>query len=101
MRLNDGMPVWHVSVSVWKPTPGLRDPRHGNLRQVSVPNLAEKEAIRELRGVGGDREWWIWNDHARVGHLRLPVTAQEYSEIPCGIAVHDAGPTGIERSRSR
>jgi hypothetical protein len=84
MRLNDGMPVWHVSVSVWKPTPGLRDPRHGN-----------------LRGVGGDREWWIWNDHARVGHLRLPVTAQEYSEIPCGIAVHDAGPTGIERSRSR
>ena len=84
------MPVWHVSVSAWS----------GD-RMVSVPDLAEKEAVRWLRGVGNDREWWIWNDEARVGHLRVGVTDAEADAMPCGIAEHDAGDTGPERTRTR
>ena len=90
MRLNDGMPVWHLSVSVWS--------RRGEL--VSVPALAEKEAIRCLRGVGGDREWWFWNEDALIGHLRVAVTPAENDALPCGLAEHDAGESGPERPRS-
>lgn len=82
--------MWHVSVSVWS-----------GARQISAPELAEKEAVRWLRGVGGDREWWIWNEEARVGHLRVGVTEAEHGQMPCGIAEHDAGETGPERARSR
>jgi hypothetical protein len=84
------MPVWHVSVSAWS--------RHGE--QVSVPALVEQEAVRALRGVGGDREWWIWNPDTRVGHLRVAVTPDEYAEIPTGIAEDDAGESGPERCRT-
>lgn len=84
------MPVWHVSVSVWS-----------GARQVSVPAVAEKEAVRWLRGVGNDREWWVWNDAALVGHLRVGVTDAECEAMPCGIAEHDAGETGPERLRTR
>ena len=83
------MPVWHLSVSVWS----------GAGEQVSVPALAEKEAVRCLRGVGGDREWWIWNAQARVGHLRVAVTPEENAQLPPGLAEHDAGPSGPERPR--
>jgi len=89
MRLNDGMPVWHLSVSVWS-----------GAKQISAPKLAEKEAIRWLRGVGGEREWWHWNEEVNVGHLRVGLTTQEYSALPCGIAEHDAGEAGPERTRS-
>lgn len=82
--------MWHLSVSVWS----------GAGSRVSVPDLAEKEAIRCLRGVGNDREWWIWNEEARVGHLRVGVTDTEYEAMPCGVAEHDAGETGPERHRS-
>jgi len=81
--------VWHLSVSVWS----------GAGKQVSVPGLAEKEAVRCLRGVGGDREWWIWNEEARVGHLRVAVTGAENALLPPGMAEHDAGDTGPERGR--
>ena len=84
------MPVWHLSVSVWS----RRNER------ASVPDVAEKEAIRCLRGVGGDREWWIWNEEAKVGHLRVPVTLEENAQLPCGRAVHDAGDSGPERPRT-
>jgi len=83
--------VWHLSVSVWS----------GAGTQVTAPELAEKEAIRWLRGVGNDREWWIWNDAARVGHLRVGVTDEEFEQMPCGIAEHDAGDNGPERLRTR
>ena len=83
------MPVWHTSVSVWD--------KHG--RQVSVPELAEKEAVRTLMGVGGDREWWIWNEDAKVGHLRVAVTVEENEMLPPGMAEHDAGNSGPERGR--
>lgn len=90
MRLNDGLPVWHLSVSVWS----------RRLERVSAPELAEKEAVRCLRGVGEDREWWIWNEEARVGHLRVGVTELENSTIPAGCAIHDAGESGPVRARS-
>lgn len=81
--------MWHLSVSAWS----------GAGKQVSVPGLAEKEAVRCLRGVGNDREWWIWNEEARVGHLRIGVTDEELGQLPPGVAVHDAGETGDERRR--
>ena len=85
------MPVWHLSVSAWS--------RRGE--RVSVPDLAEKEAIRQLCGVGGDREWWIWNADALVGHLRVAITPEENDQLPPGMAEHDAGETGPERPRSQ
>lgn len=85
------MPVWHVSVSVWS----------GAGKRVSVPKVAEREAIRCLRGVGGDREWWVWNEDALVGHLRVGLTPEENETLVCGVAEHDAGDAGPERSRTR
>jgi hypothetical protein len=90
MRLNDGLPVWHASITVWD----------RNNRLASAPKLAEAEAVRILRGVGGDREWWIWNDQAKVGHLRVAVTPAEYERIPPGCAIHDAGESGPQRPRT-
>lgn len=88
------MPVWHTSVSVWS---GAR----GKERPVSAPGLAEKEAIRTLRGVGNDREWWLWNETAKVGHIRVGTTPEEVATMPCGVAENDAGDTGPERRRAR
>lgn len=90
MRLNDGLPVWHASVTVWD----------RSRRLVVAPALAEKEAVRLLLGVGGDREWWLWSPEARVGHLRVAVTPEEFERIPPGCALHDAGDSGPERPRS-
>ena len=84
------MPVWHVSVSVWS--------RRDEL--VQAPDLAEREAVRCLRGVGGEREWWIWNPESGIGHLRVAVTEGEHAGMPCGVAAHDAGESGPERRRS-
>jgi hypothetical protein len=86
------MPVWHVSLSLWDPRTGAR---------LRSPGLLERVAVAELAGVGGDREWWLWNPRARVGHLRVPVTTGEYALIPPGMAEHDAGDTGPERRRTR
>ncbi|MFE9099771.1 hypothetical protein [Actinomadura geliboluensis] len=91
MRLNDGMPVWHCSVSVW-------DPRRET--RTAQPRLAEREAVRLLTGVGApDREWWIWVP-ALVGHLRVPVTKDEYAQMPPGCVVADAGESGPRRPRT-
>lgn len=84
------MPVWHLSVSA-------RSARTGEF--VSVPALIEREAVKALRGVGGDREWWI--EERRVGHLRVAVTPEEAAALPCGVAEHDAGDSGPERPRTR
>lgn len=89
MRLNDGAPVWHASISAQ----GAHGP-------AAVPELAEADAVRVLAGVGGDREWWLWNPATRVGHLRVPVTTDELQHLPAGCAVHDAGDTGPQRPRS-
>lgn len=91
MRLNDGMPVWHVSVSAWSPR---------STSPVSTPALVEKEAVRALRGVGGAREWWHYNPDTKIGHLRVAVTTEENTQLPCGVALHDAGESGPERTRS-
>ena len=90
MRLNNGMPVWHVSVSAW---------RRG--RPAMIPShLLEQHAVDLLRGVGGDREWWIFNTRARVGHLRVAITPDENAALPPGCAIHDAGESGPERPRT-
>jgi hypothetical protein len=90
MRLNAGLPVWHVSVSAWS----------GGKRS-SQPKLCEREAVKLLRGVGGEREWWFWNADALVGHLRVSVTEAEHDGMPCGVAENDAGESGPERRRTR
>lgn len=90
MRLNAGLPVWHVSVSAWS----------GEKRS-SQPGLCEREAIKLLRGVGGDREWWLWNADTMIGHLRVSVTGDEHEVMPCGVAENDAGESGPERKRTR
>lgn len=59
----------------------------------------ERRAIDLLAGVGGDCEWWIYST-ARVGHLRVPVTAEEHAWMPPGKALDDAGETGPQRERS-
>jgi hypothetical protein len=87
------MPVWHVSISVWS-----KDRK----AKRSAPDQAEMEAVKLLRGVGDpEREWWIWNPVAMVGHLRVPVTAVEYAQVPPGCVVGDAGETGPLRRRTR
>lgn len=83
------MPVWHASVS-------LQD-RSGFLR---CPGRLERIAVQLLRGVGGEREWWLWNPRARVGHLRVAVTPEEYALIPPGCALSVAGDSGPERRRT-
>jgi hypothetical protein len=83
--------VWHVSVSVWS----------RRNQPVNNPRAAEREAIRLLKGVGGSREWWIWNPEARIGHLRVGLTVLEAANLAPGLAVHDAGDSGPERKRRR
>lgn len=90
MRLNDGLPVWHVSASLQ---------RSGRL--LDLPNPLEAVARRLLANVGGDREWLIWNPAAHVLHYRAAVTPEEYALIPPGCALMDAGDSGPERPRRR
>lgn len=90
MRLNAGLPVWHVSVSAWS-----------GAKRSSQPKLCEREAVKLLRRVGGDREWWYYNPSALIGHLRVNVTEEEHAVMPSGCAEHDAGESGPERPRTR
>jgi len=64
-----------------------------------VPQIAEKEAVKLLAGVGGDVEWWLWTDN-RVGHLRVALTAEEYERVPPGCVLADAGESGLQRPRT-
>ena len=87
--------MWHASVSVWT--------KYGS-RKVDRPELAEREGIRLLAGVGGEREWWAWGvgpAGGLVGYLRVALTAAEFAMMPAGIAVSDAGDAGPERPRTR
>lgn len=90
--------MWHVSVSAWSGASGQRP--------TTAVQLVEREAVRLLRGVGGNREWWIHNGSATsaggiaVGHLRVPLTAAETAALPAGCALHDAGESGPERART-
>lgn len=93
MRLNDGAPVWHVSVSIWAP-------RVAPLRPVRSPGVAERHAVRLLAGCGGDREWWYWNTVKAIGHLRVALTPAEVAVLPVFPAEHDAGPSGPQRPRT-
>lgn len=81
--------MWHASVSAWSPAGQL----------LELPALVEREAVRLLRGVGGEREWWI-HSAGRVGHLRVGLTAAEVAGLSAGVAVDDAGEAGPERPRT-
>lgn len=91
MRLNDGLPVWHVSASLWTPAN----------QQVRAPGRLERAATALLSTVGGDTEWWWWNPRAAIGHLRVAVTPEEYALIPPGCALDDPGESGPPRRRTR
>lgn len=65
------------------------------------PVICERAAVKLLRGVGGDREWWWFNPDALIGHLRVSVTETEHEAMPEGMALDDAGETGPERPRTR
>lgn len=93
MRLNDGLPVWHVSVSIQD----LDGPIH-------APTEVEQRAVRFLDGVGRrDGEWWVFSE-ARIGHLRVGITKAEVLFMwPDGEpprATTDAGDSGIYRERT-
>jgi hypothetical protein len=90
MRLNDGLPVWHASVSLQTPAGA----------PLGSAGRIERAAVALLRGVGGSHEWWLWNSRAKVGHLRVPVTAEEHEQVPPGCATADAGESGLKRRRS-
>lgn len=90
MRLNEGMPVWHASVS-------LQTKKGGRMMDADA---AERYALEACRGVGNDREWWYWNPAAGVGHLRVGISPAEEAQLPCGVPVHDAGESGPERPRT-
>lgn len=69
-----------------------------------MPQMAEREGIRLLRGVGGAREWWTFAAGPAgewVGYLRVALTADEYAQVPAGIVTSDAGDAGPERARTR
>ncbi len=96
MRLNDGLPVWHASVSV-------QDQRTGIL--LPAPSQSEMIAIRLLEGVGrDDGEWWLFSE-GRVGHLRVGITENELESIwpdqDPPLATVDAGESGPYRMRTR
>lgn len=82
--------MWHVSASLQS--------RRGAHRNAEAD--LERHAVAELRGVGGDREWWYWSP-ARIGHLRVALTPAEAAELPpwCG-PIDDAGEAGLERPRT-
>lgn len=87
------MPVRHVSVSAWSRRTETR---------LDVPQVCERDAIRLLRGVGGDREWWYFNPETLIGHLRVGITEKENAAIPWrGAVLDDAGESGPERNRTR
>ena len=81
--------MWHASVSIQKRT-GLVLPRETD---------ADRYAVKALAGVGGDHEWWYWS-RGHIGHLRVPVTAEEAERIPSGLVSMDAGPEGVRRPRT-
>lgn len=85
--------MWHASVSVH--TLNGRTPQ-----RLHRPDVAEREAVAVLAGVGGNHEWWIYNQAVGVGHLRVPVTEIEYQQCPTGIVIADAGPSGDLRPRT-
>ncbi len=94
MRLNDGLPVWHVSVSLQHPHQGLQ----------YAPKVTEDHAVAMLADVGHtDGEWWLYSE-GWVGHLRVGITQLEaeimWPEGPPPKATTDAGDSGPYRSRT-
>jgi hypothetical protein len=74
-----------------------------------MPELAEREAVKLLTGVGNDREWWIHRQglFVPVSDLRVGLTDAEVDTMTAACdgllppVVADAGDTGPERARTR
>lgn len=85
--------MWHASVSAQRKGRFLDDEAR-----------LERLAVAALRGVGGPTEWWVYalmlNGPSIVGHLRVPVTPDEYAQVPPGLVTTDAGETGPQRERT-
>lgn len=64
-----------------------------------VPDVLETWAIRALLDVGGNWERWRISP-AGIGHLHVPVTAEEILLVPAGTVTTDAGIVGPERPRT-
>lgn len=80
--------MWHASVSI----------QAGPGQFLDQPARLERAAMKALAGVGGDTEWWTCP--RGIGHLRVPVTAEEAQLIPPGRVMADAGDTGPQRPRT-
>lgn len=98
MRLNNGGPVWHASVSLQNPEDGYKTWGAG------AQQIVEAAAVELCRGVGRrDGEWWLFSE-AGVGHLRVGLTDHEI-EARWGSggpppATADAGDSGDYRART-
>lgn len=95
MRLNRGMPVWHVSVSV-----GCN---RGVVPVVSpvIVRALHEYAAHLLDGVGSDAgTWWLWSKRS-IGHLRVPTTEAEQGITGPGMPFADAGEVGTWRKGRR
>lgn len=82
--------MWHASVSL----------QHRKRGALDAELDVERAAVDALAGVGSDREWWVFSP-ARIGHLRVGLTAAEAALAPtyCG-PIDDAGDSGTERPRT-
>jgi hypothetical protein len=91
MRLNRGMPVWHVSVS-------LQHREVGVLPAVPAARRRLRDFAADLLdGVGDDSGyWWLWSPR-QVGHLRIPTTLAEQAVTGPGMPFADAGEVGTWR----
>ena len=90
MRLNRGMPVWHVSLSVQGGSGPLPMSSKGQ-------RTVKAYAAVLLDEVGSDAgHWWLWSPR-NIGHLRIPTTTTEQAITGPGMPFADAGETGTYR----
>jgi hypothetical protein len=90
MRLNRGMPVWHVSVSIQAGQGPLPLTPLGQRRVKACAALL-------LDGVGSEEGHWWFFSRGNVGHLRLPTTPAEQLVTGPGLTFADAGDVGTWR----
>jgi hypothetical protein len=75
--------------------------KHGLTSKCREPLIAEAEAIKDLRGVGSDDEWWYWNPELRIGHVRVGLTPAEAATLTPRPVFDDAGESGPLRKRRK
>jgi len=92
MRLNRGMPVWHVSLSVQGGSGPLPMSSKGQ-------RTVKAYAAVLLAEVGSDAgHWWLWSPR-NIGHLRIPTTTAEDIITPARPSVDAGGASTTHRRR--